>query len=75
MTSDKILILTISALVVVGIDVLFRQPIFDINIQTTMKFDIFTVLLAYVMGFVVCLLGKEADATKKEEKGEILNEQ
>jgi len=63
MNADRIFLVTIAAMIAIGFDVGFRNPIFDINIQTTMKFDIFTVGFAYILGFVMCWISM----TKKDE--------
>jgi len=63
MSSDKVFVTTIIALIAVSANVFFREPIFNFNIQTTLQFDIFTVVFAYVLGFLMATLSR-----KKEDK-------
>jgi hypothetical protein len=65
MSSDKVFITTIIALVVISANVFFREPIFNFNIQTTLQFDIFTVVFAYILGFLMATLSQ-----KKENKAD-----
>lgn len=61
MSSDKVFVTTIIALIAISANVFFREPVFSFNIQTTLQFDIFTVVFAYVLGFLMAVLSQKKD--------------
>lgn len=59
MSTTRMLLIIFISMAAIGIDVGFREPIynFSYSIQTSMKFDIVTVCLAYIVGFLMAWLG------------------
>jgi hypothetical protein len=63
---NRILIgIIIAGLAIGGLEA-FREPIYTISIQTTMKFDIVSLITAFVVGFISAAVG----FGKKEESNE-----
>jgi ABC-type uncharacterized transport system permease subunit len=65
--TNRIILGIIAAAIVVGGLEAFREPIYTISFETTLRFDIVSVFTAYVMGFVSAVLGF---GRKKEESNE-----
>lgn len=65
MTNRILIGIIIAGLVVGGLEA-FREPIYTISIQTTMQFDIVSVITAYAVGFCSAAFG----FGKKEESNE-----
>lgn len=59
MTTTRMFLIIIVSMAAIGIDIGMREPIFNFNysFQTEIKFDIITVCLAYVLGFIMSWLG------------------
>lgn len=57
MSTTRMLLIIIISMTAIGIDVGLREPIFNFSFQTTMKFDLITVCLAYIVGFLMAWLG------------------
>lgn len=62
--TNRIILGIIAAAIVVGGLEAFREPIYTISFETTLRFDIVSVFTAYVMGFVSAVLAfpKKDDA-------------
>ena len=56
MTNRILIGVIIAGLVVGGLEA-FREPIYTISFQTTMQFDIVSVMTAFVVGFVSAVFG------------------
>jgi len=68
MSTTRMLLIIFISVAAIAIDVGFREPIFDFSysIQTTLKFDIVTVGLAYVVGFLMAWLGRSSPSNDQD---------
>lgn len=55
--TNRILLGIIFAAIVIGGLEAFREPIYTISFQTTMQFDIVSVIASYILGFISAVFG------------------
>ena len=56
MTNRILIGIIVAGLIIGGLEA-FREPIYTISFQTTMQFDIVSVITAYIVGFLSAVFG------------------
>lgn len=66
MTNRIIIGVILAGLAIGGLET-FREPIYTISFQTTMQFDIVSVVTAYIVGFVSAVFGFRGNDDSKDD--------